>query len=259
MLYHREGLPQEDEIVLCKVARIEFTSVFVELLEYKHTGLVHISEIAPGRIRNIRDYVSVGRQIVCLILRVDSRTNNISLSLRRVNTHQRTEKLEQLKQELKAESLIKSICEKLKKPLAETYNQIFKKVSVEYPLLYPCFRDVSTGEADLGKLGIDKDIAKELTALIVEKFKPPKIVIKGEIKLQTYAPDGVDKVRNLLLSLKKISPTLTITYLGGGRYQLSLEDIDYKPAEANLRKVEELIEEFNNKVSEASFEREKTE
>jgi len=96
MLYHREGLPQEDEIVLCKVARIEFTSVFVELLEYKHTGLVHISEIAPGRIRNIRDYVSVGRQIVCLILRVDSRTNNISLSLRRVNTHQRTEKLEQL-------------------------------------------------------------------------------------------------------------------------------------------------------------------
>ena len=49
MLYYKEGMPEEDEIVLCKVTKIFPSSVFVELLEFNKQGMVHISEISPGR------------------------------------------------------------------------------------------------------------------------------------------------------------------------------------------------------------------
>src|SRR3989339_1873960 len=98
MLHHKKGYPEEEEIVFCKVTKIFPNSVFVEILEYGEQGLVHISEIAPGRIRNLRDYVSEGRQIVCKVLRIDRQRGHIDLSLRRVNSTQRGEKLEQIKQ-----------------------------------------------------------------------------------------------------------------------------------------------------------------
>ena len=71
MFYRKEGSPEENEIVLCQVTKIYPNSVFVNLLEYRDSGMVHISEVSPGRIRNLRDYVSVGKQIVCKIIKID--------------------------------------------------------------------------------------------------------------------------------------------------------------------------------------------
>lgn len=255
MLYQRPGLPEEDEIVLCKVTKLFPNSVFVDLLEYNRSGMVHISEVSPGRIRNLRDFVSIDRQIVCKVLKVDQRTGNIDLSLRRVNSTQRTEKLEEIKQELKAENLLSLLAKKLALPLPKLYQQVSQNILKEYPYLHSCFKDVVSGEADLEKLGLDKKIAEELTAAIKEKFKPPKIVLYGEIKLQTYSPDGIEKIKKVLVSIKEISPNLNLIYLGGGRYKFHLEDEDYKSAEKKIKQAQQIIEEFNDKISIASFER----
>jgi len=48
-----------------------------------------------------------------------------------------------------------------------------------------------------------------------------------------------------------------LSYLGAGRYKLIIEDVDYKPAEKNIKLIESLVEKFVDKISEASFEREK--
>lgn len=249
-----------DEIVFCKVTKIYPNSVFVDLLEFQNkAGMIYISEIAPGRIRNLRDFVDMGRQIVCKVLKVDYSTGNIDLSLRRVNSAQRNEKLEEIKQELKAETLVKSISEKLKKPLYEIYDKIGKKIFVEYSHLYLCFKDVANDAADLEKIGVDKELAGELTRVIIEKFRPPKVEVGGEIVLSTYVFDGVEKIKKALAEIVKISPTVKISYLGGGRYKLNLEDADYKAAEKNLEKMERILEKFNDKLSTASFERIKQE
>ncbi|MEK6948847.1 MAG: S1 RNA-binding domain-containing protein, partial [Nanoarchaeota archaeon] len=60
MLLQKKGFPQEDELVLCTVTKVEFHSVFVTLDEYGKGGMIHISEVSPGRIRNIRDFVREG-------------------------------------------------------------------------------------------------------------------------------------------------------------------------------------------------------
>lgn len=259
MFYKRQGFPEENEIVLCKVTQILPNSVFVEIMEYEKQGMVHISEIAPGRIRNLREYVSVGREIVCKVLRINRERGHIDLSLRRVNSTQREEKLEEIKQEIKAETLVKNIAKKLKMPAPELYTAVASKVLKEYTYLSQCFKEIVAGTVNLEKLGVEKFIAPEITAAVLDKFKPVKIELKGEIKLQTYTSAGVDKIKSTLQAIEEVSSSLRITYLGAGRYKLTLEDTDYKPAEKKIVQVQQILEQFNDKLSTASFEREKAE
>lgn len=259
MFHKKKGYPEEEEIVFCKVSKIFPNSVFVDLLEYGEQGLVHISEIAPGRIRNLRDYVTEGKQIVCKVLRIDRAKGHIDLSLRRVNSHQRQAKLDEIKQELTAETLVQNMSKRLQKPVEELYKQVTEKIFKEYSHLYLCFKEVAAGEASLEKLGLEKKLAEDLTAAIIDRFKPSKITIKGEIKIQSYAADGIEKIKAKLLEVEKISPSIKVFYLGGGRFKVTIEDIDYKPAEQTMRKVQEVLEKFNDKSSTAVFEREKSE
>ncbi len=257
MLYHKQGSPEENEIVLCRVTKIFPSSVFVNLLEYSDSGIIHISEVSPGRIRNLRDYVSVGRQIVCKILRIDTERGHIDLSLRRVNSTERQEKLEEIKQELKSESLVKNLAKKLNTPYETLYKELTSKIFTEYSHLHLCFKDMAEDLVDVVKLGIAKKTADELTTAVKDKFKPPKVTIQGEIKIQTYDSNGVDKVKKTLQLVEKVSPTLNLFYLGAGRFKVIIEDVDYKPAEKNLKKALDIIEKFNDKTSTATFVRDK--
>jgi translation initiation factor 2 subunit 1 len=257
MFYRKEGSPEENEIVLCQVTKIYPNSVFVNLLEYRDSGMVHISEVSPGRIRNLRDYVSVGKQIVCKIIKIDKERGHIDLSLRRVNSNQRKEKLEEIKQELKAESILKSVSKRIKIPVLDIYKKVSIPIFKEYVYIYDAFRDVADGDTSLEKLGVSNDIAKELNEIILDKFKPEKISIQGKLEIKTYDSLGVEKIKKTLESIENVSETISLHYLGGGRYRIIIEDLDYLPAEKDLKKVQEIIDKFNDKLSEAKFEREK--
>jgi len=68
MLLKKTGFPEDEELVLCTVTGINPHSVFCTLDEYGgRTGMIHISEVAPGRIRNIREYVTKGKKVVCKV------------------------------------------------------------------------------------------------------------------------------------------------------------------------------------------------
>lgn len=259
MLYKRHGLPEVNEIVLCKVTKIFPNAVFVDLLEYGDSGIVHISEVSPGRIRNLREFVSIDRQIVCKVLRIDHTNRHIDLSLRRVNSTERQQKLEEIKQETNAEVLLRNISKKLQKPLESVYADVAPKILKEYLFIHQAFKDVVEGKLQLEKLGIDKKIAQEITTAVIEKFKPQKIVVKGTITLQTYAPNGIEKITHTLQEIEKVTPAVRLAYLGGGRFKVEVEDIDYKPAEKHFHKIEMIVEQFTDKVSTASIEREKAE
>src|SRR3989339_26166 len=106
MLIKRIGYPEESDLVMCTVNYIQHNSVFVSIHEYNRQGMIPISEIAPGRIRNIRDYVTEGRVVICKVLRVNQERGYIDLSLRRVSESQRRQKSDEVKQETKAEKII---------------------------------------------------------------------------------------------------------------------------------------------------------
>ena len=85
---------KEGDLVLCIVRDVVKTIVFVET-EDGVKGSINFSEVAPGRIRNIREYVVPNKIIVCKIL--NSRPDHLFLSLRRVKDKDKKEMLEQYK------------------------------------------------------------------------------------------------------------------------------------------------------------------
>ena len=198
MLYRKSGMPQDDELVLCTITKIQYDSVFAHLDEYDKGGMIHISEIAPGRIRNIRDFVAEGKKVICKVLRVDPVRGHIDLSLRRVNDGQRREKNDAIKSELKAEKIVESLSKQMKLDLNLVYEEIASKVFKKYEYLYPCFKDVVEKGLNLAGLGIRKDIADALATSIKEKIKPPSVEIKGELRLTSYESNGIEIVKEAL-------------------------------------------------------------
>jgi len=114
MLLKKEGFPEEDELAICTVTKVQFHSVFANLDEYGKGGMIHISEVSPGRIRNIRDFVKEGKKVVCKVLRINTDRGHIDLSLRRVTEGQKRNKIDELKQEQKAEKILEFVAKDLK-------------------------------------------------------------------------------------------------------------------------------------------------
>ena len=71
------------QIVKGSVTKITNFGVFIEL-ESELEGLLHISELADQKIENPQDVVDIGQELEVKILRVDTDSRKIGLSLRRV-------------------------------------------------------------------------------------------------------------------------------------------------------------------------------
>lgn len=255
MFYTKKGMPEESEIVLCTVTNILPHSVFAKLDEYGKTGMIHISEVSPGRIRNLNDYVTVGKKVVCKVLRLDLEKGHIDLSLRRVNEGQRREKVNQLKKEQKAEKIIEIVAKQLKEKPQEVYDQVTKNIFQEYEYLHECFEDVISEQFDIKKLKLPAKIEKPLQDLIKERMPPPKVSLNGVIKVTSYKPDGVNLIKAMFKNI--IDDAISCKYLGGGAYNLTIITEDYDDLNKIFKnKVEKAMKDFRKqKFGEVSFEK----
>jgi small subunit ribosomal protein S1 len=73
---------EEGQIVKGRVTHIQDYGAFVDLGQGE--GLVHISEMAWGRVEDPRDVVQVGEEVRVQVLRIDHERQRVALSLRQV-------------------------------------------------------------------------------------------------------------------------------------------------------------------------------
>lgn len=71
-------------IIKCQVTGIEKYGIFVSVNTW-YNGLVHISEISNGYVKNIEDFVKVGELIYCQILDIDETNSRLKLSIKNIN------------------------------------------------------------------------------------------------------------------------------------------------------------------------------
>ena len=211
--------------ILCTVERIEGTMVFVTLDDGRE-GSIAVYEIAPGRIRNLRDYVVPKKKIVCKILRISER-GNFELSLRRVTAKEKKEVLDRYNQERAYISI-------LKKVLGEKTEKVVEKIKTEDSLV-DFFIEVKINPKKLEKL-VGKDAEKILEILNVQKTK--KAFAKKEIVLKSDSANGIEVIKKVLGSDFKAE----VKYLAAGRYTIQTVSDDIKKASVSLREILENIE-----------------
>jgi translation initiation factor 2 alpha subunit (eIF-2alpha) len=215
---------EEGEIVFCTVDRIIGTNVFVKLMDGNRDveGCIVMSEIAPGRIRNIRDYVVPKKQIVCKILRISG--DRIDLSLRRVTLKEQKEVKERFNQEKSYESILKSV-------LGDKAGKIIELISKKGKI-YDFLNEAKENSEEL-EIIVGKEDAKKILEIINSQQKKKKVVLKREFSLTTNDSNGIEKIKKLLgsIGLAKIS------YISAGNYVLKIESDDLKRADNELRDI----------------------
>ena len=225
--------PEEGELLLCTVSKRMGTTVFVVLENYRKEGVISTSEVAPGRIRNIRDYVTVNKKIVCKVMRINRERGTIDLSLRRVSQKETREVLEEHKKEKDAFLMLKIVLKDKAAQAAERIREKYDSLGI--------FLEEAQKNPSLLKDYTAKEDAEKILDLLKEKTKAKKFYNKAIISISSTAPNGVTLIKNALLAAKGVE----ISYIGAPNYSVIAESADPKDAE---KKVKEAIAIITEKI-----------
>ena len=217
---------EEGDLVLCTVDKIEGTTVFVKL-STGETGTIVTSEIAPGRIRNIKEYVVPNKKIVCKVLRLSG--NNIELSLRRVNSREKKAVMTEFQQEQTAKSALNSI-------LKDKAEEVKEKVMKDFKSLFE-FLSKTKEDESLIKKYIPAEFHEQIKKVLQKRKKD--IEVKKIVNLKCFEDDGIKRIKRIF---PEKTSNIEIIYIAAGKFQINLKDENYKNANHKMNEIIENIE-----------------
>jgi translation initiation factor 2 subunit 1 len=251
--------PEESELVVCTVQSVKNFGAFVSLDEYGgKEGFIHIRDVATGWVKYIRDYVREGQKIVCKVLGVDSSKGHIDLSLKSVNEHQKREKIQQWKNENKADKLIEIVAERMGIKKEECYEMFGYDLIDTYGSLFGAFETVAGHPASLEEEGLSGDWTKLFIEVAKENVTPSFVQIDGYVEMTCFQPDGVDRIKDALIAgIVSSKEQVKIQYIGAPKYRVVVAAADYKTAEEEMKLVTtSIISNLQSCGGKASFHRE---
>ena len=231
---------EEGDLVLCTVEKIMGTIVFAKI-HYpgeERSGSLIFSEIAPGRIRNIRNYVVPKKKIVCKVLRL--KEDQIHLSLRRVSQEERKEVMNKYKLEKSYTGIIKNLLnddEKAKKIMQEIEDS---------EGIYEFVEEAKENPEKLEKF-FDKETSEKILEKINEQKKKVSI-IKKEFGLSSTSGNGMEKIKLLLREIEEKNKEISIRYISAGKYSLKAE------AEEEIKKLDQKVKTILSEIESKSKE-----
>jgi translation initiation factor 2 subunit 1 len=238
----KKGLPSRDEILVCTVRSVSPHSAFVSLDEYENLeAMLHISEVARGRIKNIKDHIQEGKQIVCMALRINPKKRYVDVSLKRVRESEKKRKFSEWRMSKRFDKLLGFIGKKLSKGTAE---EVEEKILEEYDSLGEFMKIIQRkGIETLDSLGINSEWKAELRKEIEHMISRKKIKIKRTLYLKTLNPMGVDEIREVFSKTSEKVPQVEFRYESAPRYKAFLVTNDYKTGE---KLMDSFLEEMGN-------------
>ncbi len=223
-----------DDVILCTVKRIGGATVFLEI-EKNGEATMTMSEVAAGRIRNIREYVYPNKKIVCKVLKISN--SHIELSLRRVTAKERELIRENYKKEKTFLSILKSA---LKNSL-----EIAEKIKQKYEL-HEFFDKLKEAPSLLNQFLSAQDSQAVLKLMAERKEKEKQV--KKIFTLKSYSDSGIKDIKEILSNHK-----VDIKYLGSSQFSILAKAKDFKEAEHVVNLALEKIKELS-KEKKAEFE-----
>ena len=216
------------DVVLCAVKKIETTSIFVDI-EQGGEGSIVVSEIAPGRIRNMREYVVLNKKIVCKVLKVEN--NHVHLSLRRVTSKEKQDLLKKYDIDKALTASLKSILQEKALPIIQVIKKELGGLG-----LADFFLEAKQNQ-ELFKKYLSKEEIEKIQPLLKEKEK--EVEIKKDLILKCPQINGIKLIKSIL---DFSTPGLDITYIAASRFVVKLKAPNYREGNATIHQVISEIE-----------------
>ena len=243
----KKDYPDEGELVVGTVAQVQNFGAFVSLDEYPdREGFIHIAEVATGWVKRIRNHIKEKQKVVCKVMNVDKSKGHVDLSLKRVNEHQKREKIQAWKNAQKSEKLMEMLSKKLGKTVEQCYKEFGNDLIKKYDSLYAAFEECSYDLETLKNDGFKGDWLKEFDTISKDNISVPFVEIKGHIIIDSWLPNGVEHIRTALSNAEKgqfEDVEIKIKYIAAPQYMITVKAPDYKIAEDEMKKAVERAKE----------------
>ena len=243
----KKEYPSEGELVVGTVVKVQNFGAFVTLDEFpKKEGFIHIAEIATGWVKRIRNHIKEKQKIVCKVMHVDETKDHIDLSLKRVNEHQRRDKIQDWKNSQKAEKLLEMVAKQIGKKIEQCYNDFAKDLIKKYGTLYGAFEEAAYDIETLNNDGFKGEWLKTFEEVAKRSISIPFVDITGYHSVTSWLPDGIDYIRDVLSKAEKSEfedVEIQVKYIGAPQYIITIKAPDYKIAEEEMKKAVNTIKE----------------
>ena len=197
------------DIVECVVTGVQSYGAFV-LIDNSINGLIHISEISKGYVRNIEDFVKVGETVYVKILELDEEDLRAKVSLKEIREVNKRERYTKIPRSRHKINLKKYSCgvlfERLNSQIEQTYNLLEDKVMLR---------------VDLTHTGIEQEIkqysekVKELHKVIHEKTGAGNDFLGWVDWPKEYDYEEVNAIIEASKKINEECDTLVVCGIGG--------------------------------------------
>ena len=251
-------VPEEGEYIIGRVVEVKDFGANIDLLEFpEHRAFVHISEVASGWVKYIRDFIREGQMVVARVTKVKKGSNIVDASVRQVSGHRKQERIRAWKNEQKASKLLELVSKKSKIKITVLESEIRDSMRDTYGSLYLAFEAVVMDTVSFKKEWKGKWLS-DFIEVAIDNVTPPHVMIGGMLDLVSYDVKGAEKIKKALMKPKAVNDdtTLKITSNGSPSYRISIKAPNYKQAEDELKKAVDLVlSTFKSEGGTGSFER----
>lgn len=172
---------------------------------------------------------------MCKVIKAKKDNSAIELSLKSVTEERRRDRLQEWKNEQRAQQMLRFLSEKINMGQDET-QELGEQLIDAFGSLYTAFEEAALNEGSLANAGFEGPWIQEFTALAVENIIPPFVELRGTIELQTSSSEGIHIIRDALLKIEEFSDekkeiSVTCHYDGAPNYRIELKAPDFKTAE----------------------------
>lgn len=199
--YYEQQFPEQDDLVMVKVKYITDIGAYVTLLEYNNLeGLILSSELSRKRIRSISQLIRVGRNEVCVVLRVDPEKGYIDLSKSKVAPEDIPKCEENYNKSKTVHSIMRHVAETTEQDLEELYKKIGWPLYKKFGHAFDAFKAAISNPEQVFE-GIDfpdENTKVQLLSIIQNRLKPQPVKLRADIQVTCYAYEGIDAIKEAL-------------------------------------------------------------
>ncbi|MFH1631091.1 MAG: S1 RNA-binding domain-containing protein [Candidatus Aenigmatarchaeota archaeon] len=223
----KRGNPSIGEILICKVTHISPNSVTVHINEYDQEGLVHVSEVSRGWIRDIRRFIKQDQEVVAKVIGSDP----ISLSIKRVDDNQKKNKMREFKMEQRADKMLELAAEKLGKTVDQAYEEVGYGLRDRFGSVYEAMKKALHKPSELKKYASDEWIAT-LHEIAEKNIEQKEFEFRANVTIKTYKANGIKIIKDTLKRAEKSG--LSVSYISAPRYLMRIKTLNPKKGHQEL-------------------------